>query len=200
MKKIFDNSTFQSLALGSLAGGIVGLLIIFLFGVRFSIDGSLAEWLSAIGTIGAVVVSLWLVFRKEKLNVRILVRNGNKQERTEDGIIMINTEKSMVVVSAYNAGEITAGVSFMGFRSKKLAQEPNEEGYILDLFDVVKGSSLEFIPPGNSGKEHILTSDLLLGIGDKYKEHNGEIILDAVFIDIKGKEIIQSIIVPKDWE
>lgn len=43
-----------------LGGMIGGIIIILVFGVRYTLEGSLVEWLSAIGTLGAVIISLWL--------------------------------------------------------------------------------------------------------------------------------------------
>lgn len=181
--------------------GLLGSLVVFIiFGINYTLTGSLVEWIGALGTVGAVIVSLWLVFRKEKFNIQLLMKPGNKQEKDNDGETTIILNKSVVIVRAYNAGETTVGISFMGFKSRRLAQKPNEDGYIRSLFEEIKGPDLEFIPPGNPGKEYILESDLLQGIDEKYKEKNGELILEAVFIDIRGKEHTQKIIIPKDWK
>lgn len=191
----FKNQNIQSFLCGLLGG----LVVFIIFGINYTLTGSLVEWIGALGTAGAVIVSLWLVFRKERFNIQLLMKSGNKQEKDNDGVT-IGLNKSAVTVRAYNAGETTVGINFMGFKSRRLAQKPNEDGYIRSLFEEIKGPDLEFISPGNPGKEYILESDLLQGIDEKYKEKNGELILEAVFIDIRGKEHTQEIIIPKDWK
>ena len=88
----------------------------------------------------------------------------------------------------------------MGFRSKRLAQKPNEDGYIRKLIDEILGPELEFIQPGLAGKEYSLDADLIQSVNKKYREDDGSLHLEAVFIDIKGKEYTKKIIIPDNWK
>ncbi|HIA3652970.1 TPA: hypothetical protein ACWP80_001529 [Enterococcus faecium] len=65
MKKIISKSLWQSLLFGILGGVIVFLVM----GIKYSLKGSLVDWLSAIGTLGAVTVSLWLAQRNQKAHI-----------------------------------------------------------------------------------------------------------------------------------
>lgn len=69
MKKIIKKPMFQSFIIG-IMGGISAFVIM---GIKYSMKGSLVDWISAIGTLGAVAVSLWLA--KDKKNTSDMLGN-----------------------------------------------------------------------------------------------------------------------------
>lgn len=90
MKSKFNLSTLSQLGFGLLGG----FLAVIFFGVRFNVKGSLVEWISALATLLAVLVSLWLA-RDKKNNdeieiitfddeVTFLERNPFGEEETDD--------------------------------------------------------------------------------------------------------------------
>lgn len=175
--KLLKNHNIQSFLFG-LLGGFTAFII---WGIHYTLTGSLAEWLSAIGTIGAVVVSLWLVQRKEKTKVEILISRYRKK--------IVNTGKDVygaehiIVVSAYNAGEKPISVNFRGIRP--LGFEDHDH-YIEEPFDLLAPIELEFILPDGRGKIHEFNETYLIELSKKYEE-DGKIKLEVVFEDIYGK-------------
>ncbi|MDT2614646.1 hypothetical protein [Enterococcus dongliensis] len=192
--KLIKNNNIQSFGFG-LLGGFVAFI---LWGINYTLSGSLAEWIGALGTAGAVWVSLWLVFREEEFDVQIVVQDRRK--RIHDGKETIALNQSEIVAQVYNAGVKPLGITFLGFWSYKLSEKPNEEGYVRTLFEEINGTELEFVQPGYVGKEYLLDSDLTKIVSKKYSENDGTLRIEAIFVDIKGKKHTRTIIIPEGWE
>ncbi|TXU25093.1 Uncharacterised protein [Enterococcus faecium] len=182
---LFKNNKFQSFLCGVLGGFIVFIV----FGIDFSLSGSLAEWLSALGTIGAVWVSLWIVFDEKKVNVLIIVDKTREQNKSESTII--GGKFKYVEAYAHNYGTRPIAILFLGFRP----QGADKDDYIKRLDDLLDNPEIEFIPPGNLGKKHQEDIEYLLSAGQRYVNEDKSLHLEAVFIDIQGKEYLKDIII-----
>lgn len=183
---LFKNNNFQSFLCG-----ILGSFIVFiLFGIDFSLSGSLAEWLSAVGTIGAVWVSLWIVFDEKKVKVAIVVKKLRKETVSPEGINMYG-QFSSIEVYAYNHSAKPIAISFMGIRP----QGDDKDDYIEEISQLVENPKLEFIQPGMVGKKYCEDIKYLSDVSKRYIKEDGTLNLEAVFVDINGKEHLKDIVI-----
>lgn len=182
---LFKNNNFQSFLCG-----ILGSFVVFIvFGIDFSLSGSLAEWLSAIGTIGTVWVSLWIVFNEKKVSVLIIT--DKTREKKKSGEITTIGRFKYVEAYAHNHGARPIAVLFMGFRPCGA----DKDEYIKRLDNLLDNSEFEFIQPGMLGKKHYEDMDYLYEVGRKYIQKDKALYLEAVFIDINGKEHLKDIVI-----
>lgn len=182
----FKNNNVQSLLCG-----IVGSFIVFIVsGIDFSLSGSLAEWLSAIGTIGAVWVSLWIVFDEKKVKVAIVVKELRKETVYPEGINAYG-QFSSIEVYAYNHSAKPIAISFMGIRP----QGADKDKFIEKFSQLFENPELEFIQPGTVGKKYCKDITYLSDVGKRYIKEDGTLHLEAVFVDINGKEHLQDIVI-----
>lgn len=182
---LFKNNNFQSFL-----WGILGSFVVFiLFGIDFSLSGSLAEWLSAVGTVGAVWVSLWIVFNEKKVNVLIIATQTRNPKNNE--YKKIGGDFKYIETYAHNSGTRPIAILFMGFRYKSA----NKNEYITRLDKLLDNPEFEFIPPGGLGKKHYEDIEYLSTLGKKYINEDKTLHLEAVFIDVRGKEHLKDIII-----
>lgn len=92
--KLLKKYNIQSFLFGLLGG----FLVFILLGIDYTLSGSLAEWLSAVGTIGAVMVSLWLA--KDKKNSSDIVGNCfesslSYHKKKESEIVFVNPQEEI---------------------------------------------------------------------------------------------------------
>lgn len=77
------------------------------------VAGQLADWLSAIGTTGAVIVALWLARREHSMRlkisagIRLLITPGDSREKPPE----------FLVIRVVNVGIRTATISAIGWRA-----------------------------------------------------------------------------------
>ncbi|EMF0155404.1 hypothetical protein I4L77_000534 [Enterococcus faecium] len=182
---LLKNNKFQSF----LSGVLGGFIVFFVFGIDFNLSGSLAEWLSAIGTISAVLTSLWIVFDDKRVNVLIIADKAREQKPNEP--MIMDGDFKYIEAYAHNYGTRPIAMLFMGFRP----QGADRDDYIKRLDHLLDNPEIEFIPPGNIGKKHQEDIEYLLKVGQRYVNEDKKLHLEAVFIDIQGKEYLKDIII-----
>ncbi|MCD1023485.1 hypothetical protein [Enterococcus sp. SMC-9] len=96
-------------------GGIVAtsILVVMVFGFSSSYSTLLATWLASIGTIGAVIVSLWLAQNGNKLTWTLTLQNtveGNHE------VILINTGEKPLYLQVFTCRviDIKKNIEYQG--------------------------------------------------------------------------------------
>lgn len=177
--------------------------------MSISIDlGNVWDMFSAIGTVGAVVLSLSILRRENRTKISVLI--GTKFKTHEkNGIIGTNCDE-IIQVSAYNSGKLTVGLSFIGFgvgvkRKNVLRRFLDKEDYeistyISTLDKVFDVPELEMIQPGQVSKEYEIDRQYLYKTSRKYINSNGDLLILSVFKDIYGKNYYGKIMIQKPTE
>ncbi|MEQ7167271.1 hypothetical protein ABQD92_08605 [Enterococcus avium] len=191
--KWLKNHNIQSFLCG-LLGGFTAFI---LRGINYTLTGSLAEWMAAFGTIGAVWISLWLIFKENKTNISILVREVPLEKKVDDGIGGIDPSATIIEVGAYNLGPKPVSISFLGFRVQGTKTEQNEGEYIRTLDEIFDMPEMSFIQPGMMGNTYGSERNYLYSVGRKFIKEDHSLYLEAVFIDFEGKEHIGNIVLSK---
>ena len=168
--------------------------------------GNLWDMLSAIGTVGAVIFSLWLVRKDNKAVIRLMIGSRIKVNGDSRLITESNLDK-VIQVSAYNAGSITVGISFIGFGVgikkvpflKRLRTKNKEEvtTHVEYMDTILETPKLELIGPGQATEFHEIEWSYLYNTARKYADLDGTLVVNAEFEDFNGKRYVQKIIMEK---
>ncbi|MHC5375419.1 hypothetical protein ACYSNU_16745 [Enterococcus sp. LJL120] len=168
--------------------------------------GNIWDMLGAFGTLGAVIVSLWLAKRETKTVIQIIGRLVFRTDKDEDGVVKSNLDR-MIQVSAYNAGVQTIGISFLGFGVglkkvslfDRLIKRKREEltTHIEYMRDIFTSPELELLAPGKKTKVYEMEINYLYDVGKKYVEDDGTLLVYADFEDFRGKKYIKEIRIEK---
>lgn len=100
-----------------LLGGVIGSLFVVILLVPGLNTSIYAEWLSAIGTVGAVVYSLWITLGANKLKYELFVEQNIEKESFELSIINTGEKNffyqvsSVYVIDPINEKNINYGSS-----------------------------------------------------------------------------------------
>lgn len=175
--------------------------------MSISIDfGNFWDALSGIGTVAAVIFSLWIVRRDSKVNIKLMIGSRLKIDEG-NGLILGSDLDKIIHVQAYNAGTSTVGVSFIGFAlgikkksffesmiTKNKKELTHRVGYLDNIMDSPK---LELLGPGQATVHHEIEWKYLYGLGEKYIKEDGTLTAFAEFEDFTGKQYIQQIVLVK---
>lgn len=168
--------------------------------------GNFWDMLSAIGTVGAVIFSLWLVRKDNKPVIRLMI--GSRIKVNEEKRLITGSNLDRVIqVSAYNAGRVTVGISFIGFGVgikkvpflKRLRTRKKEEvtTHVKYLNQVLETPKLELIGPGKVTELHEIEWSYLYNTARKYSDIDGTLVVNAEFEDFNGRAYVQKIIMEK---
>lgn len=172
--------------------------------MNVSIDlGNIWDMLSAIGTVGAVVLSMWLIRKKSKTDISILIGFDYITHEMSNCISGSSMDK-MLKINAYNSGRTATGVSFVGFgvgtKKKSFLKRIFNRNYTEFLTykstidKLFENPEMELIEPGKMTKEYLMECKYLYDVGSSYAESNGDLLLTAEFQDFNGKKYYGKII------
>lgn len=161
-----------------------------------SIDlGNVWDMLSAVGTVGAVILSLWILRIENKKKINILI-DSKIQTYEKDGIISSNLDY-IIQVRAYNFGKSTVGMLFIGFGVgvtkknffKRLFSNEDYKisTYVSTIDKILDSPTLEMIQPGQTSKKHQIQSKYIYDTSKKYIDSKGDLFVLSVFKDLDGK-------------
>lgn len=138
--------------------------------------GSLAEWFSAVGTIGTVIISLVLIWlnssTRYKISVRKVIRTGNKGNKiTKFKFAFINKNSYPMEIQLY-------GYKFFKYRC---SIKPFDEGVLIYFEDgekIIKSKHID------THEDAFAAMDL---ISDKFSAGRGKFFAKAYLLDATGK-------------
>lgn len=172
--------------------------------MNVSIDlGNIWDMLSAVGTVGAVVLSMWLIRKESKTDISILIGFDYITHEISSGITGSSMDR-MIKINAYNSEKKATGVSFIGFGVgikkqsflKRVFNKNNLEfsTYISTIDKLFENPEMELIEPGKMTKEYLMECQYLYDVGSSYAESNGDLLVTAEVQDFNGKRYYGKII------
>lgn len=166
--------------------------------------GNIWDALSGIGTVSAVVLSLWLVRKENKTHVNILRGSRIQVFQDQSRLVTGSNMDRIIQVRAYNSGFRSIGISFLGFGVGK-----KEKAFIYKIFkrkkisvltyvkyldSVYETPELELLKSGETTKTHEIEWRYLYQSGSKYWDVNKNLLVYAIFEDFNGKQYVQEMV------
>ncbi|MBC1808067.1 hypothetical protein HCJ40_13740 [Listeria sp. FSL L7-0993] len=157
--------------------------------------GSLADWFSAVGTIGAVVLSLTLLVKDSKRKLQVYVRTQNKSSSEKEGVVIVYGEIEYVFWAVNNTNKFYQ-VRWGGMRIyedtliNKIRYnflEINRPSIYGDITTLYEGDKLEILNTGQVSKEKVITSreiDSLIEHANTGKRK----IIEFIYLDANNNE------------
>lgn len=160
----------------SLIGSLIGNgIVFFFFAFTSSKYGTLADWVSGIGTVAAIFFVYWQIdeqqseFKESKIhNLEIAFWTQSHAEEASDGGILIGGHDCCTW--AVNNGLMAASFRFLGFcREDKFKDIYKDDNVLLDPYAFDKKHLLphsttdfELLQPGEVSKQHNFPADRIL--------------------------------------
>lgn len=173
------NKDRKSLCIG-FGGGILGNALIFaIFSLITPKYGTLAEWISSIGTISSLIFVYWQIdeqrieFQKSRSrDFQIAFSLQPQVSKTKNGGIMLG--KRDYYIWGVNAGMVPVSFKFIGFCKKKDFKHIKDQNvvynpYITGFEKLLPHPTNDFenLKPGQISKEHKFSEDEVLKNLDK---------------------------------
>lgn len=163
-------------------------------------SGSLADWFSAVGTIGAVVLSLSLTLKDSRKKLRVYVRKRNKFSESIKGITLVSNQREYVIWVVNDTNKFYQ-IRWGGIRFYENSLKNKIKFNILkkekpiphqDPSALFSDVEQEVLNVGQVSKEKVIAVDYINNSILKGEDKTGKII-EFIYIDTNSNEYIKTL-------
>ena len=168
--------------------------------------GNLADWFSAVGTVLAVFLSLYLIWDERRIRFRIVafIQDGTKEVKKDPGIISVVSTRKLIF-SGMNLGKQHIAVLYQGLRVKKSFF--GKENNIIQVNEIklndqsvniletdITLNDFELLETGKQTMKRSIDFDVMKKeLWDQFPEKPKKVVIEFVYINVYGKEYIDTL-------
>lgn len=169
--------------------------------------GNMADWFSAIGTVLAVMISLYLIWDEKIIRFKVIafIQDGTELIERKDsrGYTLVAVRK--LLFSGMNSGKQPIAVLYQGLRVKKFFGRRNN---IIKVAEVETGDTdivspetgmahndFELLETGKQTKKRAVDFEVMKKeLWEQFPEKKKDVIIEFVYININGDEYTDTLI------
>ena len=168
--------------------------------------GNLTDWFSAIGTVVAVLLSIYLIWDERRIRFRVVafIQDGAEEVQKDPQTISVVATRKLIF-SGMNLGKQHIAVLYQGLRVKKSffgkenniiqVNEIKLNGQSVNILETdITLNDFELLETGKQTMKRFIDFDVMKNeLWDQFPEKPKKVVIEFVYINVYGKEYIDTL-------